>query len=87
MRVPVRPSARRWRALGRRGCQEASAGRRARGGLMGAGAVTSVLTAVTKADAMDRYSPTASALAPRGASDTHWSPRCSLLGHRCSASG
>ena len=36
---------------------------------------------------MDRYSPTASALAPRGASDTHWSPRCSLLGPRRSASG
>ena len=37
--------------------QEASAGRRARGGLMGAGSPDVILTAVAKADAMDRYAP------------------------------
>ena len=33
------------------------------------------------------FSHSASALAPRGASDSHWSPLCSLLGPRHSASG
>ena len=39
------PGGRRGHSQARRRCQEASAGRRARGGLIGAGAATSILTA------------------------------------------
>ena len=63
------PGGRRGHSQARRRCQEASAGRRARGGLIGAGAATSILTAFAKADAMDRYAPSASSF-PR-APDTH----------------